>query len=92
MDWRTKIAAGAVDCGEAKAPAGERRKAVKILARSLFRDMIGRRYDWPLVVAFATELIELISDQIRPRSREADRLSLPNRRIDRARSKSSDDL
>jgi hypothetical protein len=48
---------------DAGAPASDRRKAVKILARSLFRDMIRHQYDPQHVIAFASELIDLLTHE-----------------------------
>jgi hypothetical protein len=49
---------------ESSAPIEERRRAVRIFARSLFRELTVRRYEWSLLVAFATELIELVNQHL----------------------------
>jgi hypothetical protein len=54
-----------LDGRDKDARIGEHRKAVKILARSLFRDMLRRQYGSSMVIALATELIELVRHGIR---------------------------
>ena len=45
---------------------GERDKAVKILAKSIFRELRGNGYEPREIVALSTELLELITSEIRP--------------------------
>ena len=44
--------------------SGERQKAVRILARSLFKDLIQQGYDEKQIVALATELISEVTARI----------------------------
>ncbi len=43
---------------------GERQKAVRILAKSLFRDLLQQGYDEKQIVALATELISEVTERI----------------------------
>jgi hypothetical protein len=47
-------------------PRGEREKALKILAKSIFRELRANGYDAREVVALSTELISLVTTEIRP--------------------------
>ena len=49
-----------------EAPTRERDKAVKILAKSLFRQLKTDGYDTRQVVALATELISLVTTDMKP--------------------------
>ncbi len=60
----------ALDKGSARA-RGERQKAVKILAKSIFRELRGNGYEPREIVALSTELLELITSEIRPDSSDA---------------------
>ena len=54
-------------------PRGERDKAVKILAKSLFRELRMQGYDTRQIVALSTELIGLVTSEIRPDGKLTDR-------------------
>jgi hypothetical protein len=58
----------ALDQGAAKNARGERAKAVKILAKSIFRELRASGYQPRELVALSTELLELITSEIRPDS------------------------
>jgi hypothetical protein len=47
---------------------GERDKAIKILAKSIFRELKSNGYEPREIVAFSTELIGLITTEIKPDS------------------------
>lgn len=47
---------------------GEREKAVKILAKSIYRELRTSGYDTREIVALSSELIGLITTEIRPDS------------------------
>jgi hypothetical protein len=46
-------------------PAGRDARAARILARSLFRDMRQSGYSSPQILALATELIDLVTKDMR---------------------------
>ncbi len=48
-----------------EAPAGRDARAARILARSLFRDMMQSGYSSPQILALATELIDLVTKDMR---------------------------
>ena len=48
------------------APRNEREKALKILAKSIFRELRGNGYDAREIVALSTELLSLITTDIKP--------------------------
>ena len=45
---------------------GEREKALKILAKSIFRELRANGYETRELVALSTELLELVTAEIRP--------------------------
>jgi hypothetical protein len=47
-------------------PRGEREKALKILAKSIFRELKANGYNTREIVALSTELISLITTEIKP--------------------------
>jgi len=47
---------------------GEREKALKILAKSIFRELRSNGYQPREIVALSTELLELVTSEIRPDS------------------------
>lgn len=49
-----------------QAPAGERDKAVKILAKSLFRELQMNGYETRQIVALSSELLGLVTSDMRP--------------------------
>ena len=49
-----------------KTPRVEREKALKILAKSIFRELRTQGYDAREVVALSTELLSLITTDIKP--------------------------
>jgi hypothetical protein len=49
-------------------PRSERDKAVKILAKSIFRELKSNGYDAREVVALSTELLGLLATEIKPDS------------------------
>ena len=48
---------------------GERAKALKILAKSIFRELRTNGYDPREIVALSTELLDLVTTEIRPDSK-----------------------
>jgi hypothetical protein len=46
----------------------EREKAVKILAKSIYRELKNQGHDANAVVALSTELLNLLTDELRPDS------------------------
>jgi hypothetical protein len=53
-----------------KAPTpGERDKAVRILAKSIFKELKSNGYDNREIVALSSELIGLVTTEIRPDSK-----------------------
>jgi hypothetical protein len=55
-----------------ESPAAERNRAVRILAKSIYRDLIQQGYDERQVVALATELISEVTASIAGRDGHAD--------------------
>ena len=51
---------------EAQPTRGEREKAIKILAKSIFRELKTNGYDSREIVALSTELISLLTTEIKP--------------------------
>jgi hypothetical protein len=51
---------------EAQHAKGEREKALKILAKSIFRELKANGYQAKEVVALSTELISLITTELKP--------------------------
>jgi len=51
---------------EAQQAKGEREKALKILAKSIFRELKANGYQAKEVVALSTELISLITTELKP--------------------------
>ncbi len=51
---------------EAQSARGEREKALKILAKSIFRELKANGYQAKEVVALSTELISLITTELKP--------------------------
>ena len=49
-----------------KNPRGEREKALKILAKSIFRELRTQGYDAREIVSLSTELLSLITTDIKP--------------------------
>jgi hypothetical protein len=49
-----------------KAPRVEREKALKILAKSIFRELRTQGYDAREIVSLSTELLSLITTDIKP--------------------------
>ncbi len=47
---------------------GEREKALKILAKSIFRELKNNGYEAREIVALSTELLDLVTNEIRPDS------------------------
>jgi hypothetical protein len=47
---------------------GEREKAIKILAKSIFRELRANGYEARELVSLSTELLELVTCEIRPDS------------------------
>ena len=47
----------------------ERQKQIKILARSLHKQLTSEGYDDKQIVALATELLSEVTDQVRPATR-----------------------
>ena len=47
-------------------PRGERDKALKILAKSIFRELRSNGYEAREIVALSTELLDLVTNEIRP--------------------------
>jgi hypothetical protein len=45
---------------------GERQKAVKILAKSIFRELKTNGYGAKEIVALSTELLSLLTEEIKP--------------------------
>jgi len=45
---------------------GERDKALKILAKSIFRELKSNGYEPREIVALSTELLDLVTNEIRP--------------------------
>jgi hypothetical protein len=50
----------------------EREKAVKILAKSLFRELKTNGYDNRQILALSSELLGLVTTEIRPSSKTSD--------------------
>jgi hypothetical protein len=48
----------------AQVPRGERDRAVKIVAKSIFRELKGNGYDARQLVALATEIIGLVTAEM----------------------------
>ncbi len=57
----------ALDRTQAQA-RGEREKALKILAKSIYRELKTNGYEPREIVALSTELLELLTTEIRPES------------------------
>lgn len=53
-----------------QAPAAERDRAVKILAKSLFREMQRSGYETRQIVALSTELLGLVTSSFSPSESE----------------------
>ena len=51
-----------------QAPIGERDKAVKILAKSIFRELKMNGYETRQIVALSSELLGLVTSTIKPES------------------------
>ncbi len=51
-----------------QAPIGERDKAVKILAKSIFRELKMNGYETRQIVALSSELLGLVTSTIKPDS------------------------
>ncbi|HPH28764.1 MAG TPA: hypothetical protein PLA87_18070 [Pseudomonadota bacterium] len=51
-----------------QAPIGERDKAVKILAKSIFRELKMNGYETRQIVALSSELLGLVTSNIKPGS------------------------
>jgi hypothetical protein len=68
---------------DAFAIRGERNEAVKILARSIFRELRQNGYTPPQIVGISSELIGLITAEIRPG--HANDVEPPQRPIDTMR-------
>jgi len=51
---------------EVIAPRAEREKALKILAKSIFRELRTQGYDAREIVSLSTELLSLITTDIKP--------------------------
>ena len=51
---------------EGQQTRAEREKAIKILAKSIFRELKTNGYDSREIVALSTELISLLTTEIRP--------------------------
>lgn len=49
-----------------QAPVGERDRAVKILAKSIFRELQMNGYETKQIVALSSELLGLVTSSIRP--------------------------
>jgi hypothetical protein len=47
-------------------PRAEREKALKILAKSIFRELRGQGYEARELVALSTELLDLVTGDLRP--------------------------
>ncbi len=52
----------------ATTPRAEHEKALKILAKSIFRELRANGYEPRELVALSTELLELVTSEIRPDS------------------------
>jgi hypothetical protein len=50
---------------------GEREKAVRILAKSIFKELRSNGYEPREIVALSTELLELVTSEIRPDSTDS---------------------
>ena len=56
-------------------PLIQRNRSVRILAKSIFRELKQQGYDDKQIVALATELLSEVTDQVRPAARAAARPS-----------------
>ena len=56
------------DPAQADLPRSERDKAVKIVAKSVFRELKANGYDARQMVALATEIISLVTAEMNDRS------------------------
>jgi hypothetical protein len=54
---------------EPNSPRAEREKAVKILAKSIFRELKANGYEARDFVALSTELLSLLTSEIKPDSK-----------------------
>jgi len=54
---------------ETKRPATPDPRALRILAKSIFKELRAQGYEPQQVVSFATEIIALVTDDISPSSR-----------------------
>jgi len=50
-------------------PLIQRNRSVRILAKSIFRELKQQGYDDKQIVALATELLSEVTDQVRPATR-----------------------
>ena len=50
-------------------PLIQRNRSVRILAKSIFRELKQQGYDDKQIVALATELLSEVTDQVRPTTR-----------------------
>ncbi len=57
------------DALDASPAQGERAKALKILAKSIFRELKTNGYETREIVALSTELLDLVTTEIRPDSK-----------------------
>jgi hypothetical protein len=57
---------------EVIADARQRDRAIKILAKSIFKEMRQNGYSTKELVSLSTELLELVTSEIRPNDRSED--------------------
>ena len=50
----------------------EQRKAVRIMANSMFRQFVSSGYSQSQIIDFTSELLELVTDSIRPETAKQD--------------------
>jgi hypothetical protein len=62
---RVSVMAQLIERGKTSA-RGERDKAVKILAKSIFRELKTNGYEAREIVALSTELLDLLTNEIKP--------------------------